>query len=164
MNFTKTEVLTVESLTSKTIEQAKEAIKNIEKYPVPIRKGYAKILNHLKMLVGDYKPVVEDVFDALKTVTYKVVEVESNNQPTTNNEQENFLLDLSTIPNNGTFISREIPVSEVKFTAQTLEGDQIDMEFTQIGFRTKNDDIFFFCGELGSIPCVLSSLRIVLPL
>jgi hypothetical protein len=50
------------------------------------------------------------------------------------------------------------------FTAKSLEGEQIEMSFSEISTKYSEDDIFYYNNGIGEpVACFLSTLCVVLP-
>lgn len=50
------------------------------------------------------------------------------------------------------------------FIANSLEGEQIEMSFSEISTKYSDDDVFYYNNGIGEpVACLLSSLCVVLP-
>ena len=50
---------------------------------------------------------------------------------------------------------------EIRFTAETLDGDEVEFEFNEISSGYPEDDVFYITGSLNSIPCRFSTVHVV---
>lgn len=63
-------------------------------------------------------------------------------------------------PNN----TNAVLVAGLSFTAQSLDGEQIEMSFSEISTKYEDDDVFYYNNKIGEpVACLLSSLAVVLP-
>lgn len=61
-------------------------------------------------------------------------------------------------------MNTKILVSSLNFTALTLDGEEIELSFHEIGKKITYDDVFYYDNGIGEpFACVLSSLSVMIP-
>ncbi|MEB3213987.1 MAG: hypothetical protein VKL39_21745 [Leptolyngbyaceae bacterium] len=60
-------------------------------------------------------------------------------------------------------IGNVLLVAGLMFTAKSLDGEQIEMSFSEISTKYPDDDVFYYNNGIGEpVACMLSSLSVVL--
>ncbi len=52
-------------------------------------------------------------------------------------------------------------MSEIRFIAESLDGDELEFEFAEISSGYPEDDVFYLIGSTASIPCRTSTVHVV---